>query len=88
VNSFGVGGVNGHALLEPNYKESDENSLKIADKIPRLINACARTEESLKSLFDFIENNPEKVTRDFLALITDIMKVKPSLNSAGFPNRG
>ncbi len=88
INNFGLGGVNGHALLEPNYKELDENSLKITNKIPRLINICARNEESLKQLFDFIENNPNKITRDFLALITDTMKIKPSLNSAGFPFRG
>jgi hypothetical protein len=75
-------------LLEPNYKELDEKSLKIADKIPRLINVCARNEESLNQLFDFIEKNPNKITRDFLALITDTMKIKPSLNSTGFPNRG
>jgi hypothetical protein len=75
-------------LLEPNYKEADGNSLKIVDKIPRLVNVCARNEESLNRLFDFIEKNPNKITRDFLALITDTMKVKPSLISAGFPNRG
>ncbi len=75
-------------MLAPNYKESDENSLKIIDKIPRLINICARDEESLNQLFDFIEKNPNKITRDFLALITDTMKIKPTINSAGFPNRG
>ncbi len=75
-------------MLAPNRKELDENSLKIIDKIPRIINLCARNEESLNQLFDFIENNPNKITRDFLALITDTMKVKPSLTSAGFPNRG
>jgi hypothetical protein len=75
-------------LLAPNYKELDENSFKIIDKIPRLINLCARDEKSLNQLFDFIEKNPNKITRDFLALITDTMKIKPSINSAGFPNRG
>jgi hypothetical protein len=88
VNNFGLGGVNGHVLLEPNYKELDENSLKIAEKIPRLINICARNEESLNKLFDFLENNPKKVSRDFLALIGDTMKIKPSINSSGFPHRG
>jgi hypothetical protein len=88
VNNFGLGGVNVHVLLEPNYKESDENSLKIAEKIPRLINLCARNQESLNQLFNFIENNPKKITRDFLALITDTMKIKPLLNSSGFPFRG
>ncbi len=75
-------------MFEPNYKELDSNSLKIVDKIPRLINVCCRTEESLNQLFDFIENNPNKITRDFLALITDTMKIKPTLNSSGFPFRG
>ena len=83
MNNFGIGGVNGHVLLEPNYKELDPNSLRIADEIPRLINICCRTEESLKELFDFIEKNPNIITRDFLALITDTMKIKPSINSSG-----
>jgi hypothetical protein len=88
VNNFGIGGVNGHVLLEPNYKELDKDSNRIVDKIPRLVNVCARNEESLKELFDFIEKNPNKITRDFLALITDTMKIKPLLNSSGFPFRG
>jgi hypothetical protein len=75
-------------LLEPNYKELNEDSYRIVDKIPRLVNVCARNEESLNQLFDFIEKNPNKITRDFLALITDTMKIKPSLNSSGFPFRG
>jgi hypothetical protein len=83
-----VGGVNGHALLKQNFKLSEKNSLKIIDKIPRLINICCRNEESVKAMFEFFENNPKKITQDFLALINDVMKVKPSLNSAGFPNRG
>jgi hypothetical protein len=88
VNNFGIGGVNAHALLEPNYKELTASSLRIADQIPRLINVCARNQKSLEKLFDFIENNPNKITRDFLALINDVMKNKPTLNSAGFPQRG
>ncbi len=83
-----MGGVNGHALLEPNYKVVDKNSLKIVDKIHRLINICGRTEESLKYLFDYFENNKNNLTNDFLALISDVMKDKPLLNSAGFPFRG
>ncbi len=75
-------------MLEPNYKELDKDSYRIVDKIPRLVNVCARNEESLKELFDFIEKNPNKITRDFLALITDTMKIKPILNSSGFPFRG
>ena len=83
-----MGGVNGHALFKPNFKLSEKNSLKIIDKIPRLINIRCRNEETLKAMFEFIENNPKKITQDFLALLNDVMKVKPSLNSAGFPHRG
>jgi len=39
-------------------------------------------------MFDFIEKNPNKITRDFLALINDTMKITPTFNSAGFPFRG
>jgi len=60
VNNFGIGGVNGHVLLEPNYKELDKDSNRIVDKIPRLVNVCARNEESLKELFDFIEKTQIK----------------------------
>ncbi len=88
MNSFGVGGVNGHALLKPNYKKPDKNLSKIVDKIPRLINICCRNEETLNAFYSFIENNPNKITQDFLALLSDVMKIKPSLNSAGFPYRG
>jgi hypothetical protein len=88
LNNLGIGGVNAHVLLEPNNKELNPSSLRIANEIPRLINVCARNQKSLEKLFDFIENNPNKITRDFLALINDTMKTKPSINSAGFPFRG
>jgi hypothetical protein len=83
-----VGGVNGHALFKPNFKLSEKKSPKIIDKIPRLINICCRNEESVEAMLEFIKNNPNKITQDFLALMNDVMKVKPSLNSAGFPHRG
>ena len=88
VNNFGIGGVNGHILLEPNYKLSDENSLKIAETIPRIVNICGRTEQSINFMFDFIENNPQKITKDFLALLGQTMKVKPTIKAFDFPFRG
>ena len=83
-----MGGVNAHVLLAPNHKTNSEDCLKIADTIPRVVNICCRTEEALNQSFDFIENNPDKITRDFLALLTDTMKIKPSINSSGLPYRG
>ena len=88
VNNFGVGGVNVHILVEPNYKTEMKDNMKIAEKIPRIVNICGRTEEAVRHVMDFIENNPNKVTKDFLALLTDTMKYNIRGNSAGFPIRG
>ncbi|XP_054160814.1 fatty acid synthase-like [Oppia nitens] len=88
VNNFGIGGVNGHVLIKCNDKlADDEVNLKIAEPIPRIVNICGRTEAGIQHVFDFIEKTPHKITRDFLALLTDTMKVSPSVNSAGFPYR-
>ena len=88
INNFGVGGVNVHILVEPNYKTEAKDNLKIVEEIPRIVNICGRTEEAVRHVMDFIENNPNKVTREFLALLSDTMKYTPSINSAGLPFRG
>lgn len=89
VNSFGVGGVNGHVLLEPNYKVPAAGGSHVAlPNLPRLVPLHGRTKESVEHFMNFIENNSEKVTPEFLALIADIFKYKPMLTSAGFPYRG
>lgn len=88
INNFGIGGVNANVILEPNYKVVGEDNMKIAEEIPRIVNVCGRTEEAVHYVFDFIENNPSKVSRDFLALLNETMKYKPTVNSSGFPFRG
>ncbi|XP_054160076.1 fatty acid synthase-like [Oppia nitens] len=91
INNFGLGGVNAHLLVEPNYKIrsiSDDDCLSITDTIPRIVNICGRTEDSVKHIMDFIEQNPKKITKDFLALLGEIMKYSPNVNSSGFPYRG
>ena len=88
MTNFGIGGVNGHVLLEPNYRTPDEDSLKIADNIPRIVNICCRTEEAFHRMCKWIEDNPQRVSRDFLALLADTMKYSPVIKSVGFPFRG
>ena len=88
VNSFGVGGVNSHALLKSWDKEPDPDADQIVVPIPRLVNACGRTQEAVNHVFDFIENNPTKANRDFLGLISEPMKSQAPKGSAGFPYRG
>ena len=56
--------------------------------MPRLINFCGRTQDSIDYVFDFIEKNPSKITRDFLALLNEPVKYTQNLLSSGFPYRG
>ena len=88
INNFGVGGVNVHALVEPNYKLTTDHNLRIAEQIPRIVNVCGRTEEAVKMVFNFIENNPNKVTRDFLALLGETVKFTPNITFGSYPFRG
>ena len=88
INNLGLGGVNAHAILEPNYKVKTEDNLKIADTIPRIVNICCRTEGAFQQMCKWIEDNPQRISRDFLALLADTMRYKPSINSTGLPYRG
>ncbi len=46
INSFGLGGVNGHTLFSPNYKTKVNNALP-ADDLPRLVVASGRSDEAV-----------------------------------------
>ncbi|CAG2169230.1 unnamed protein product [Oppiella nova] len=48
VNNFGLGGVNAHVLMKPNYKLVTNDGLRIAQTIPRIVNICGRTQQSAK----------------------------------------
>ena len=54
----------------------------------RIVNLCARTEESFNELCDWFEHNPQRVTNDFLALLAPTMRIGYSVNSCGMPYRG
>ena len=88
INNSGIGGANAHVLLEPNYKLLSSDGLRIAQTIPRIVNICGRTQQSVKHIMDFIENNPKKITNHFLALLGQTMKYTPNVNSSGMPHRG
>ena len=88
INNIGLGGLNVHILFEPNPKSDVVDKHNIVEDIPRIINICGRTEEGVKYIIDFIQNNPDKISREFLALLAEPMKFKPMINSSGFPFRG
>ena len=88
LNNFGIGGSNAGLVLEPNYKLLSSDGLRIAQTIPRIVNICGRTQQSVKHIMDFIENNPKKITNHFLALLAQTMRHTPSVNSSGMPYRG
>ncbi|XP_054156761.1 fatty acid synthase-like [Oppia nitens] len=86
TSNFGLAGVNAIALVEANNKTLVDN--RICQPIPRLVQCCGRTLEAITYLMDFIEENPQKITRDFLALFADTVKHVPDVNSDGFKYRG
>ena len=89
VNSFGFGGVNVHVILKSNDKEMTEESKQVIPKgYPRLVTMCGRTEEAVNYVLDFVEKNPDKVSREFLSLISDISKTSASsgMSYRGFMN--
>ena len=88
INNFGVGGTNSHILLEPNYKLSSDDNQEIIENFPRIVNICGRTEDAVRHVFKFIENNPQKVTSHFLALLAETMKIEADIKTDGFPFRG
>ena len=88
INNFGIGGTNANVLVEPNYKLTNEDNLNIVDTIPRIVNVCGRTEDAVRHVLDFIEQNPHKITKDFLALLSDTMTNVFNNNTNGFPFKG
>ncbi|CAG2106246.1 unnamed protein product [Medioppia subpectinata] len=88
INNFGIGGTNVHVLLEPNTKLGTSDGPTICQNIPRIVNICGRTQDAVNRVMDFIQNNPKRVTNDFLALLAPVMRFSPDINSGGMPYRG
>lgn len=66
INSFGVNGSNGHALIKRNEKVKVNNGLP-SDNFPRLLTWAGRTSEAVDSIFDRIASKP--IDDEFLALL-------------------
>ncbi|XP_065209089.1 fatty acid synthase-like [Planococcus citri] len=69
LNSFGIGGANGHLLLTPH------NKIKIANKpsddaIPKIVTVSGRTEEAVDCIFNDIEKNHQD--EEYVALLHEI----------------
>ncbi|XP_013778686.1 fatty acid synthase-like [Limulus polyphemus] len=83
INSFGFGGANVHAVLEPYRPPSNlaiENS-KSKETIPYLVTFCGRTEESVNIVFNQLQ---EDVSLETFALLTEIGRAPPT----AMPYRG
>lgn len=88
LNSFGFGGVNVHAILKANEKilKPDDFNWLPESGINRLVNLSNRTIEGLNYSIDYIKENRNKVSKDYLSLIDLQSKidVKSGLNARGF----
>lgn len=73
INSFGFGGVNVHVILKAFNKLASQNNQTIVDgKVPRIVLLAGRTIECCQYIIDWIRQNPNKVTREFLALLHEV----------------
>lgn len=73
---FGFGGVNVHGVLQsnpikPKLKENAEEA------IPQLVLYSGRTEESIQTMFDYLDKN--EANREFFALLHKSVYTSPQL---------
>lgn len=87
LNCFGFGGVNVHAVIRKHEKQPATFEAEI---LPRLVTVCGRNDHTVERIFKFIEENPKKITPDFLALLQEVSKTTPydNFSNIGMKQRG
>ncbi|XP_035227546.1 LOW QUALITY PROTEIN: fatty acid synthase-like [Stegodyphus dumicola] len=76
VSCFGFGGVNVHAILKSNEAVTKPKSIT-ENPFPQLVLYSGRTEESVKSMFEYVDT--EMPPRDFFALLHKSVYTSPQL---------
>lgn len=81
VNSFGFGGANAHAILEPGARALRLDDTPSSTVSPRLFVLSANTQQSLKSMIDahyhWVEQNPEVPLADLAYTLSHRRSILP-----------
>uniref|UniRef100_A0A8C9SU62 Fatty acid synthase n=1 Tax=Scleropages formosus TaxID=113540 RepID=A0A8C9SU62_SCLFO len=82
INSFGFGGSNVHVILRPPGALAPSLASPSSPSIPRLLQACGRTEEAVSTLLQRAKDHSSSAS--FLSMLNDIS----GMPTASMPYRG
>ncbi|XP_065223454.1 fatty acid synthase-like [Planococcus citri] len=81
LSSFGLGGANGHIVLQPHKKVQNKQRSSIDENIHWLVTASGRTEEAVDCILNSVEKNRNA---EYIRLLHEIFKY----GIQGHPYRG